>query len=95
MDTARGTIGGLPDIHMDTAKGYTIANDISMDTARGNTTLKVGPLKAWERELVENPEIRRKSTVAQLYFLDYYFQLLGYIASRQERRSKFDADTTS
>lgn len=95
MDTARGTIGGLPDVHMDTAKGYTIANDISMDTARGNTTLKAGPLKAWERELVENPEIRRKSTVAQLYFLDYYFQLLGYIASRQERRSKFDADTTS
>lgn len=66
MDTARGTIGGLPDVRMDTAKGYTITNDISMDTARGNTTLKVGPLKAWEKELVENPEIRRKSTVAQL-----------------------------
>ena len=66
MDTARGTIGGLPDVRMDTAKGYTIANDISMDTARGNTTLKAGPLKAWERELVDNPEIRRKSTVAQL-----------------------------
>ena len=27
-------------------------------------------------------------------FLDYYFQLLGYIASRRERRAKFDADTT-
>jgi cell cycle protein kinase DBF2 len=66
MDTARGTIGGLPDIRMDTAKGYTITNDIAMDTARGNTTLKVGPLKVWERELVDNPEIRRKSTVAQL-----------------------------
>lgn len=26
-------------------------------------------------------------------FLDYYFQLLGYIASRKDRRSKFDADT--
>jgi len=66
MDTARGTIGGLPDIRMDTAKGYTVNNDIAMDTARGNTTLKVGPLKVWERELVDNPEIRRKSTVAQL-----------------------------
>ena len=28
-------------------------------------------------------------------FLDYYFQLLGYIASRKERRVKFDADTAS
>ena len=51
---------------MDTAKGYTVTNDISMDTARGGTTLKVGPLKVWERDLVENPEVRRKSTVAQL-----------------------------
>jgi len=66
MDTARGTIGGLPDVSMGTAKGYTITNDISMDTARGNTTLKVGPLKVWEKDLVENPEVRRKSTVAQL-----------------------------
>lgn len=29
-------------------------------------------LKAWERDLVESPEVRRKATVAQLYFLDYY-----------------------
>lgn len=66
METARGTIGGLPDVCMDTAKGYT-ANDISMDSTRlGNTTLKVGPLKVWERELVDNPEVKRKSTVAQL-----------------------------
>ena len=28
-------------------------------------------------------------------FLDYYFQLLGYIASRKERRTKFDTDTAS
>ena len=26
-------------------------------------------------------------------FLDYYFQLLGYIGSRKERRAKFDEDT--
>jgi cell cycle protein kinase DBF2 len=66
MDTARGTIGGLPDVSMDTAKGYTVNNDISMDTARGGTTLKAGPLKVWEKELVDNPEVKRKSTVAQL-----------------------------
>lgn len=30
-----------------------------------------------------------------LDFLDYYFQLLGYLATRKERRSKFDLDTSS
>jgi cell cycle protein kinase DBF2 len=30
-----------------------------------------------------------------LDFLDYYFQTLGYLASRKDRRQKFDADTTS
>lgn len=28
-------------------------------------------------------------------FLDYYFQSLGYLASRKERRARFDADTRS
>ncbi|KDQ17525.1 hypothetical protein BOTBODRAFT_105626 [Botryobasidium botryosum FD-172 SS1] len=50
-------------------------------------------LKYWERELVDSPEVKRKATVAQLYFLDYYFQALGYLANRKERRAKFDADT--
>ena len=27
-------------------------------------------------------------------FLDYYFQLLGYLHARKERRTKFDEDTT-
>jgi cell cycle protein kinase DBF2 len=30
-----------------------------------------------------------------LDFLDYYFQLLGYIGARKDRRSQFDADTKS
>lgn len=28
-------------------------------------------------------------------FLDYYFQTLGYLAARKERRAKFDKDTTA
>lgn len=28
-------------------------------------------------------------------FLDYYFQALGYIATRKERRARFDQDTRS
>ena len=33
------------------------------------------------------------TVIAVLDFLDYYFQLLGYIGSRKERRAKFDEDT--
>ncbi|KAG6899226.1 hypothetical protein C0993_012096 [Termitomyces sp. T159_Od127] len=65
-----------------------------MDTARGKSTLRQGGVqKPWEKELLESAEVRRKATVAQLYFLDYYFQTLGYLAARKERRARFDADT--
>lgn len=30
-----------------------------------------------------------------IVFLDYYFQALGYVAARKERRANFDADTRS
>ncbi|TFY66708.1 hypothetical protein EVG20_g4383 [Dentipellis fragilis] len=93
MDTAKGMTPGLPDIHMATARGLTMHGDVRMETARGGTTLKQGQFQLWEKELLESAEVRRKSTVAQLYFLDYYFQLLGYLGARKERRSKFDADT--
>jgi cell cycle protein kinase DBF2 len=71
MDTAKGlTATGLPDIHMNTARGYTMGpEDINMDTARG--TLKPGGFKMWEIELLESPEIRRKGTVAQLCTFDH------------------------
>ncbi|KAF8341704.1 kinase-like protein [Amanita rubescens] len=51
--------------------------------------------RGWEYELLESQEVRRKATVAQLYFLDYYFQSLAYLAARKERRAKFDKDTAS
>lgn len=41
-------------------------DDIQMQTARAGTTMKQGGFQMWERELLESPEIRRKSTVAQL-----------------------------
>ncbi|KAJ8488800.1 hypothetical protein ONZ45_g13822 [Pleurotus djamor] len=100
MDTAKGLtqMGGFPDVRMATAKGMMTygPGDVTMDTARGGTTMKNGAaFQLWERELLDSPEIRRKATVAQLYFLDYYFQSLGYLASRKERRAKFDKDTSS
>ncbi|KAH7911840.1 AGC/NDR protein kinase [Hygrophoropsis aurantiaca] len=99
MDTAKGITLGLRDIHMGTARGGANWNDdIRMDTAkldttRNATTVKQNSFQMWEREFLESPEVKRKATVAQLYFLDYYFQTLGYIASRKDRRSRFDADT--
>jgi hypothetical protein len=62
MDTRaiRG-VDGLPDVRMATP-----SNDIIMETARSGTTLKNNKFQLWERELLESPEVRRKSTVAQL-----------------------------
>jgi cell cycle protein kinase DBF2 len=36
-----------------------------------------------------------RAKVPPLDFLDYYFQLLGYISARRERRTTFDEDTAS
>ncbi|CAE6486692.1 unnamed protein product [Rhizoctonia solani] len=87
-------IEGLPntdqDVHMLTAK-LTI-DDVHMDTARTGTRKGAG-LQIWEREVLNSPEVKRKAVVAQMYFLDYYFQNLGYLAARKERRAAFDADT--
>jgi hypothetical protein len=32
-------------------------------------------LQPWEREMLDKPETKRKATVAQIYFLDYYCEL--------------------
>jgi hypothetical protein len=68
MDTAKGLrpMGSYTDIHMATAKGLTLTDDITMDTVRGGTTLKQGGLQIWEKQLLESSEVRRKATVAQL-----------------------------
>ena len=153
MNTAQsyGILGR--DVLMQTAKVWG-DEDVRMETARGFPDTYVRrppPLKLWERELLESPEVRRKATVAQLCkpllsilhvrnvlcgscttlncigndcnwdtrqntffvsnarhaimrcpltklrldFLDYYFQLVGYLKNRKERRSLFDADTNT
>jgi len=74
-----------------------MSEDVIMQTAKAGTTVKqlnVG-LRLWQKELLESPEVKRKATVAQLYFLDYYFQALGYLASRRQRRYNFDQDTSA
>ncbi|KAL1673273.1 kinase-like domain-containing protein [Schizophyllum commune] len=95
MDTAKDLTKRMKDmdIRMETARGFPSVDDVHMETARGAPTSKAPGFKLWERELLQSPEVKRKATVAQLYFLDYYFQNLGYLAARKERRAKFDADT--
>ncbi|WVR00002.1 hypothetical protein IAU59_007144 [Kwoniella sp. CBS 9459] len=76
-------------------RGQAYAEDVHMKTQRHEArTEKERGLQLWERELIESAEMRRKATVAQIYFLDYYFDLLGYIANRKKRLETFKADTT-
>ncbi|KAF4339968.1 agc ndr ndr-unclassified kinase [Fusarium beomiforme] len=51
------------------------------NTARG--------LTAEEREILQKPNVKRLVNVTQLYFLDYYFDLLTYVGSRQNRLAAF------
>ncbi|KAM0446617.1 hypothetical protein ACHAQK_001546 [Fusarium lateritium] len=51
------------------------------NTARG--------LTAEEREILQKPNVKRMVNVTQLYFLDYYFDLLTYVGSRQNRLTAF------
>ncbi|KXX73488.1 Serine/threonine-protein kinase sid2 [Madurella mycetomatis] len=49
-------------------------------------------LTAEERELLQKPTVKRMVNVTQLYFLDYYFDLLTYVGSRQSRLNAFKAE---
>ncbi|KAK3393081.1 kinase-like domain-containing protein [Podospora didyma] len=49
-------------------------------------------LTAEEREILQKPNVKRLVNVAQLYFLDYYFDLLTYVGSRQTRLNAFKSE---
>lgn len=51
--------GGSEDVYMKTAK-----HDVRTEKEKG--------LQLWERELLDSQEVKRKATVAQIFFLDYY-----------------------
>ncbi|KAF8473975.1 kinase-like domain-containing protein [Kalaharituber pfeilii] len=42
-----------------------------------------------EREKLAKPQVKRLANVAQLYFLDYYFDLLTYVHNRKQRLARF------
>lgn len=47
-------------------------------------------LQPWEKEIVQSPEVQRKATLAQMYFLNYYFDSLRYLSDRKERLNQFN-----
>ncbi|KAK4660460.1 serine/threonine-protein kinase dbf2 [Podospora pseudocomata] len=49
-------------------------------------------LTAEEREILSKPNVKRLVNVTQLYFLDYYFDLLTYVGQRQNRLNAFKAE---
>ncbi|KAJ4334177.1 serine/threonine-protein kinase dbf2 [Ascochyta clinopodiicola] len=48
-------------------------------------------LSAEELEKARKPAVKRLANVTQLYFLDYYYDLLTYVHTRQNRLSQFKA----
>lgn len=45
-----------------------------------------------ELEILHKPNVKRLANVTQLYFLDYYFDLLTYVGTRQNRLNHFKAE---
>ncbi|KAF1355262.1 serine/threonine protein kinase-like protein [Delphinella strobiligena] len=50
-----------------------------------------GGLTAEEVEKLSKPSVKRLANVTQLYFLDYYYDLLKYVSLRQRRMATFNA----
>ncbi|MBW0547977.1 hypothetical protein O181_087692 [Austropuccinia psidii MF-1] len=70
-----------------------------MSDVRGDNGLvswrKGQGFRAWESALISNPEVQRKANVAQLYFYDYYFDLLTYLNRRKKRLILFKENSTN
>ncbi|KAK7917183.1 agc ndr ndr-unclassified kinase [Apiospora marii] len=63
------------------SRPHTPATNKKFNTSRG--------LTPEELEILKKPNVRRMVNVTQLYFLDYYFDLLTYVGSRQNRFTTF------
>ncbi|ODQ56222.1 Sid2p-Mob1p kinase [Saitoella complicata NRRL Y-17804] len=74
-----------------TKNGDSDNNYDSQQRSINKSTLRRG-LTYEEMEILLKPEVKRMATVANLYFLDHYFDLLHYLAARQQRLSAFKRD---
>ena len=61
--------------------------DFTMNTFRPSSKKEItNNLKVHDRLLVASPAVQRKATLAQLYYLDYYRDLLTYLHQRKLRK---------
>ena len=60
---------------------------------RQNKTIS-GGLSQEDIEKLQQPSIKRLANVTQLYFLDYYYDLLSYVHNRQQRLQAFKTHNT-
>lgn len=67
---------------------YSSREDLS--PARPAKTV-IGALTAEDAEKLQKPSVKRLANVTQLYFLDYYYDLLSYVHNRQNRLQAFKA----
>ncbi|CAG8953265.1 hypothetical protein HYFRA_00003469 [Hymenoscyphus fraxineus] len=63
----------------------------SMANRSGKVNTQRG-LTSEELEIMHKPNVKRLANVTQLYFLDYYLDLITYVGSRQNRLSHFQAE---
>lgn len=65
-------------------------NGLSIDKENSNPgTVSRLSSKDWEK--INDPKVKRIVNVAQLYFFDYYFDLMTYIYNRRQRLNKANA----
>lgn len=86
MQTMRGTIDprmlkGMPPGGAGGAMRYNPLERVQEDVHMKTVAREPAPppkervMQPWERELLDKAETKRKATVAQIYFLDYYCEL--------------------
>ncbi|KAF2135773.1 uncharacterized protein K452DRAFT_238737 [Aplosporella prunicola CBS 121167] len=61
------------------------------DASVGKTYNLQRGLSPEDVEKLQKPSVKRLANVTQLYFLDYYYDLLSYVHNRQTRLSQFKA----
>ncbi|PKI84372.1 serine/threonine-protein kinase dbf2 [Malassezia vespertilionis] len=47
-------------------------------------------LQPWEKDALQLPEVQRKAQLAQVYFLNHYFDSLRYLSDRRQRLADFE-----
>jgi serine/threonine protein kinase len=103
MNTAKSSLDQNNDIYMETARGATTVKQgvvfqpwekERLDGAEVKRKATVAQLCvslffASQTSLIQSDDDHVSD------FLDYYFQLLGYISARKDRRARFDHDTAA